>query len=100
MIIRPGRACKLKTDVVEHRAVVPITLKAGRNVSAAVTVVGRQRAVGLMLKDPTGKILGSSKMDPRTARIRAEEVNANGTCTMEVYSDLIGRRAGRRRGRA
>jgi RNA polymerase sigma factor (sigma-70 family) len=73
-----------------HSLAVPITLKAGSNVSASVTVVGRLRTVGLMLKDPTGKILGSSKMEPRTARISVEEVNANGRYTIEVYSDLIG----------
>jgi hypothetical protein len=72
--------------LVEH----PLSLKAGSNVSASVTVVGQHRSVGLMLKDPTGKILGSSQMLSRTARIRVEEVNANGTYTIEVYSDLIG----------
>jgi RNA polymerase sigma factor (sigma-70 family) len=76
--------------LIGYRVVVPITLKAGSNISASATVVGRRRAVGLMLKDPTGKILGSSKMDPRTAQIRVEEVNANGKYTIEVYSDLIG----------
>jgi hypothetical protein len=73
-----------------YRAVVPLTLKAGQNVSASVTVVGKLRTVGLMLKDPTGKILGSSKMESRTARISVEEVNANGKYMIEVFSDLIG----------
>jgi RNA polymerase sigma factor (sigma-70 family) len=76
--------------LIGYRVVVPITLKAGSNISASATVVGRNRRVGLMLKEPTGKILGSSKMDPRTARISVEEVNANGKYTIEVFSDLIG----------
>jgi RNA polymerase sigma factor (sigma-70 family) len=75
---------------VGYRVIVPITLKAGTNFSASVTVVGRNRRVGLLLKDPTGKTLGSSKMEPRTARISIEEVNANGKYTIQVYSDLIG----------
>ena len=73
-----------------YRVVVPLTLKAGQNVSASVRVVGWNRSVGLMLTDPTGKILGSSKMMSRTAQIHVEEVNANGKYTIEVYSDLIG----------
>jgi RNA polymerase sigma factor (sigma-70 family) len=75
---------------VGYRVVVPITLKAGANVSASATVVGANRKVGLLLKDPTGKTLGSSKMDPRTARLNVWEVNATGKYTIHVYSDLIG----------
>jgi RNA polymerase sigma factor (sigma-70 family) len=73
-----------------YRAVVPITLKAGANVSASVIVVGKNRTAGLMLKDPTGKILGSSMMVSGAARISVEEVNATGRYTIEVYSDRIG----------
>ncbi len=73
-----------------YRALVPVTLRAGQDVTASAGVVGARRTVGLMLKDPTGKILGSSKMEPGAARIKVEQVNANGKYTIELYSDLIG----------
>jgi hypothetical protein len=74
-----------------YTAEVPVTLKAGQSISISVTVVGKDRQVGIELQDPTGKSIRWTKgAATKTSQLEVEEVSAAGKYTIVVLSDRIG----------
>ena len=78
------------TNIMRYKAVIPVSLNAGQEIAATVTVPGKERLVGMHLLDPMKKPI--SKYDPaeRTAKLPGTEVSAKGVYTIVVYSDAVG----------
>jgi hypothetical protein len=78
------------TNIMRYRTFIPIALKAGQEISATVTVPGKERLVGLHLLDPMRKPI--SKYDPaeKSVKLPSTEVSAKGVYTIVVYSDALG----------
>jgi len=73
-----------------YPAEIPVTLKAGQDLSITCTVVGKDRHVLLMLLDPKGKQIGVSTSGVKTTSLKVEEVSANGEYKIQVFTSLIG----------
>jgi hypothetical protein len=71
---------------------MPVTLKAGQQIALTATVVGKDRKVGIILLDPTGKQISgnSTKFTTKTANLTYEEVPSSGKYTVILISDLVG----------
>lgn len=71
---------------------IPIQLKAGQALTVSVTVLGNDRQVGLILRDPTGQQIAiSNSAELKSNELLVEEVAASGTYKIVVVSDQIGR---------
>jgi hypothetical protein len=74
-----------------YGAEIPVSLKAGQEVSITATVIGTNRKVSVALQDPAGKIIaGSPRNNPKTVELRVEEVSTSGKYMILVMSDQIG----------
>ncbi|HEX3148397.1 MAG TPA: hypothetical protein VHR66_09960 [Gemmataceae bacterium] len=78
------------TNIMRYKAMIPISLNAGQEIAATVTVPGKERLVGMHLLDPMKKPI--SKYDPaeKSAKLPGTEVSAKGVYTIVVYSDALG----------
>lgn len=84
----PGYAAP--SNASGYQAEIPVTLKAGQDISITCTVVGKDRHVLLILLDPTGKQIGLSKSGVKTTSFKVEEVSATGEYKIQVFTSLIG----------
>ena len=71
-------------------AEIPVTLKAGQDISITCTVVGKDRKLYVEFLDPKGSLIGSTKKETKTASLKVEEVNATGEYKILIYSPLTG----------
>lgn len=83
-----------------YQSEVTLSLKAGQSISIKATVTGKERFVGVILVDPTGKIVFNGARRTKSAPIVGaekrscetlyEEVNASGKYRLFIASDQIG----------
>lgn len=76
-----------------YYAAIPITLKAGQEISLTATVTGKTRLIGIQCFDPKGKPTDKEMWTPlqdKTITVTIDEANAKGKYTIVVFSDKIG----------
>lgn len=69
---------------------IPITLKAGQDLTVTVSVKGSGRNVAIAMIDPAGKLAGHALHEEKTAVLQVDEINAKGQYTIIIHSEKIG----------